>query len=120
MFSQNLINRVAKFGGIENLLNSFICKQCSSVGKPQKVKRVSKPREKKVDVKVYDIPIYKGYVKKSIVLLDDPEICKEVTSSACYRPDLYLNADRTCDDCNLYTNCGCAIKKLSKKKSLIA
>jgi|688.fasta_scaffold414520_2 hypothetical protein len=121
MFSSNLTNRVAKFGSIDNLLNSFICKQCSSVGKPQKVKRVSKPREKKVAVEViYDIPIYKGHVRKSIVLLDNPEMCREVTSSACFRPDLYLNADRTCDDCNLFNNCGCAIKKLSKKKSLIA
>lgn len=121
MFSTNLINRVKKYGGVENLLNSFTCKQCSSAGKPVKVKRVPKPKKIKIKIEQYQAPIYKGYTKTSVNLTENAEMCKVITSSACFRPDLYLDADRTCDDCTLFTNCSCPIKKLSKyKKDLIA
>ena len=112
MFSVNLTNRVAKFGGIDNLLTTFKCKSCSSVNKPQKVKRVSKPKEPKITIEKYDIPVYSGYTK---TLVNLNETKSDVTNT-CWRPDLYLNADKTCDDCSLFTNCNCHLKKLSKRK----
>jgi hypothetical protein len=121
MFSANLDNRVKKYGGVENLLNSFTCRQCSQVDKPIKVKPISKPKKVKAAVEIYQVPVYKGYTKTTINLTKNAEMCREITSSACFRPDLYLNADRNCDDCTLFANCSCQIKKLSKhKKDLIA
>lgn len=112
MFSTNLTNRVTKFGGVDKLLSNFICKSCSSVGKPQKVKRVPKPKKVKMTVERYDIPVYKGYNITSINLHET----KNDATVTCWRPDLYLNADRTCDDCTLFNICNCQLKKLSKRK----
>ncbi len=117
MFSTNLAGRVAKYNGVENLLNNFICKQCSSVGKPQKVKQIPKPKKPKIIVEQYDIPIYKG---RNIVPVN-LHVTKDDATISCWRPDLYLNADKTCDDCTLFNICQCALKRLSKQKmSLIS
>jgi hypothetical protein len=112
MFSSNLTNRVTKFGGVDKLLSNFICKQCSSVGKPQKVKPLPKPKQVKATVEIHDIPIYKG---RNIVPID-LHVTKDNATLSCWRPDLYLNADKTCDDCTLFNICQCALKKLSKRK----
>lgn len=39
-----------------------------------------------------------------------------VTSGACIRPDIYLNNDRSCDNCPYYEFCNCGIKRLSNER----
>jgi hypothetical protein len=118
MFSTNLTARVAKFGGIKNLLDTFVCKTCTRIEKPRKVyvpKRV--PRVKKDDAPVvYDIPKFVRTEPKFLDVNDklDPNTIKSITSGVCYRPQVYLNNDRTCGDCNLFAHCACAIKRKTK------
>jgi hypothetical protein len=57
-----------------------------------------------------------SYTRVPIDLNKDIDELKKLTQDACLRPDLFLDADSTCDLCNLYTNCACKIRNLSKKK----
>jgi hypothetical protein len=46
-----------------------------------------------------------------------PEQVGELTRSACFRPDIYLNNDRACNGCHIYEFCKCAIRKWNNKLS---
>jgi len=35
----------------------------------------------------------------------------ELTEGGCWRPDIYLNNDRACNECYLYEHCKCAIRR---------
>lgn len=56
------------------------------------------------------------YKPESINLVKDVEETKKLTNGTCLRPDLYLDNDGTCDNCYIFNNCVCSIKKLKKKK----
>jgi len=114
MFSSNLTNRVERFGGVENLLNNFKCKSCATPAKVVKPKIRKEKKAKKIAVEAYR-PIYRGHVIKTINLNED----KNYVIDTCWRPDLYLNADRTCDDCSLYNKCQASVRKLSKRKQAL-
>lgn len=49
-------------------------------------------------------------------LLRDKEGILNVTSTACIRPDIYLNNDKHCDNCPYYDDCACNLRRLTKKK----
>lgn len=57
-----------------------------------------------------------NYKPVSINLVKDVEETKKLTNGTCLRPDLYLDNDGSCDNCYVFNNCVCVIKKLKKKK----
>ena len=72
----------------------------------------SKPKkeDKLANLKEFN-KVYKyKYIPAEIDLVTNTEWCKKITKSACWRPDIYLDNDKSCGPCNLYDNCECAIK----------
>lgn len=45
------------------------------------------------------------------------EECRQATERACWRPDIFLNNDRSCNNCSLFEHCACASKRLIKRKN---
>ena len=95
MFGSNLDNRIIKFGSIELLLETFICRSCVSASKPKKEKKVSVrliKRKEKEAKKVQTVPKLKPYVSREVYLKDTPDLVSEMTKNgSCIRPDIYLN-----------------------------
>lgn len=121
MFGSNLESRIKKYKDLETLLSSFECKACRP--KKEKQESTKAPRKNKGLAKdskaaelIRNMPKMVFAERKPIVLLSNPEFCAQVTSVACQRPDLFLNAGRTCQDCNLYSICSAPCKTLGKKR----
>ncbi len=89
-----------------------------------KIKKEKRQKVKK-ETKVSLVETLKTYAKdfafdyKPLVydLTKNAEECKSATSNTCWRPDIYLNNDRSCDNCILYENCACSSRRLAVKKS---
>jgi U3 small nucleolar ribonucleoprotein component len=56
-----------------------------------------------------------SYKPIPINLKEDIEDIKNLTKSACIRPDLYFDNDDSCVKCHIYENCACPLKNLGKK-----
>jgi hypothetical protein len=118
MFGSNLANRIKKFGSLEELLKNFICKSFSSEGKPIREPKYKKIKKEKRKPKIErdenkNIIIPKVDLSKkpeSIDLVNDPKAKYHLNE--CWRPDLFLNWDRSCNGCRLYQNCQCKSKRL--------
>ena len=54
-------------------------------------------------------------VKRDSYDLNKAEHVAILTRGACWRPDYYLDNDRTCVVCPLFKDCECRIKKMPKK-----
>lgn len=124
-FGSNLQNKISKAGGLGELLSTFECRNCRTAG--QNKQRLPKaPRKKRGSIgaakvaktveMLKNLPQMRFPERKPIVLLDNPDFAAQVTAFACQRPDLYLNAGRTCVDCNLYSVCAAPCKNLGKKR----
>ena len=123
-FGSNLAGKIKKAGSLEALLSAFECRNCRTVGanKQRLPKAPSKKRGSKGAAKVAktqemlrDLPKMQFSDRTPVVLLDNPDFAAMVTSVACQRPDLFLNAGRKCIDCNLYSVCAAPCKNLGKK-----
>ena len=123
-FGSNLAGKIKKAGSLEALLSAFECRNCRTAGanKVRLPKAPSKKRGSKGAAKVAktqemlrDLPKMQFSDRTPVVLLDNPEFAAMVTSVACQRPDLFLNAGRKCIDCNLYSVCAAPCKNLGKK-----
>ena len=123
-FGSNLAGKIKKAGSLEALLSAFECRNCRTAGanKVRLPKAPSKKRGSKGAAKVAktqemlrDLPKMQFSDRTLVVLLDNPEFAAMVTSVACQRPDLFLNAGRKCIDCNLYSVCAAPCKNLGKK-----
>lgn len=123
-FGSNLAGKIQKAGSLEALLSAFECRNCRTAGanKPHSDKAPSKKRGSKGAAKVAktqdmlrDLPKMQFSDRTPVVLLDNPAFAAMVTSVACQRPDLFLNAGRKCIDCNLYSVCAAPCKNLGKK-----
>lgn len=126
----NLHSKVAKFGGILNLLNNFVCRECRRASEESTGRSTStvarserKPRavsEADPETKRYDLPeVNLNPVRCSYTIEEiaaSKELTEEFTDGSCLKPRLYLDNGKTCDNCVLYTNCACTIKQLSKSK----
>jgi hypothetical protein len=113
-FGSNLEGKIEKFGGIESLLETFVCRTCKSASKPKKVIKEKKIRTKKAkqeEIKNYDIPKMKWSTPRNVFLKDAPDLIEDYTAFSCGAPALYLNNGRKCTGCALFDNCGCALKK---------
>ena len=115
-FGPMLKKKIERHGCLESLLQSFVSRKAKSASKPQKVIKVKKQKKVKLLEKTedqrYDIPIFKNEPHISLSLREHPEH----TKGACWRPDIYLNSGRTCDDCLLSDYCQSSCKKFSKSK----
>ena len=123
-FGSNLAGKIQKAGSLEALLSAFECRNCRTAGanKVRLPKAPSKKRGSKGAAKVAktqdmlrDLPKMQFSDRTPVVLLDNPAFAAMVTSVACQRPDLFLNAGRKCIDCNLYSVCAAPCKNLGKK-----
>ena len=107
MFSTNLEARVTKFKGISNLLNNFVCRNCTkklNTVKINKAKKVKPKKQAKEEIK---------YQFNEIA--DNEERVKYVTNGNCPQPHIYLNNGKYCNGCCLYRYCACTIKRLNNK-----
>ena len=121
-FGTNLLGKIQKAGGLEPLLSTFECRACRNAGKPVMVrvnkhmKRTSKrkPKELRASELLKNPPKMEFAPRERLSLLQHPALAAEVTSIACARPDIYLDAARSCDYCNLYQLCQAPCRRLSK------
>ena len=75
---------------------------------------VDRKRQKKIAEEYSTKPIvvqWKG--SEQIDMVKNKDVCANVTSFACWRPDIYL--DLGCEACILKDNCACPIKNLKRK-----
>lgn len=118
MFGSNLENRIKKFGTLENLLLNFVSRKATQADKPPKVVKEKKPKktkEAKVEEILMSIPkVDLSKPRETIILNNNPSVAGEVTKNGCWRPDIFLDSDRTCDYCSLYEVCKSNCRKLSK------
>jgi len=113
-FGSNLEGKIKKFGSIENLLNDFKCRSCTSAAKPKKEKKISVrliKREKKEEQKKLEIPKMKFTVPRNVFLKDAPDLIENCTkNNTCMSPQIYLNNGKSCDGCELFDHCQCTFK----------
>jgi hypothetical protein len=81
-------------------------------------KKIKKPRKNR-DLKALIENVSEGVIFEykpptTIDLTKNAEVCREVTKSSCWRPDIYL--DYGCVACSINKNCACPIKKMIKKE----
>jgi hypothetical protein len=121
-FGTNLLGKIQKAGGLEPLLSTFACRMCRNAAKPvivrvnKHVKRMNKrkPKELRASELIKHPPRMEFAPRERLSLLQHPILAAEVTAIACARPDIYLDAARSCDYCNLYQLCQAPCRRLSK------
>jgi len=130
MTHSNLHGRVLKFGGVDKLLKSFVCKECKTLSKPIETIKIKKEKKLKqlksivVDEPVIDYcnPIYKQSPKVTVTykdLIRNPEMCAKMTDGQCWNVQFHLNNGHQCEDkkgnvCSIYEHCGVQSKNVSK------
>lgn len=125
MWSTNLSNRIKKYSGIRNLLETFVCKSCSksfgavkAVKKNKKVKEIKKNVINSVKEETQHVPFkFQSTGVEVIDLIENVEYCQKFTrENGCWRPDIYLDGNKSCDNCALYKNCQASCRRLSTDK----
>ena len=115
----NLTDRIEKFNGAVNLLKQFQCRKClysvrnETKLKIKKIKKAKKAKKEEILSKTY---IYIPKEKEIIDLVQNPEYTAKLTATECWRPDIFLNNDRSCNSCSLKDICTCSIKSLKNEK----
>lgn len=104
----------------KKILTQAICKTCRDTLEPKEKKEyVAKvltreemeDRAEEVRKNIPKIDLNKP--RLSIDMVKNKEMCQEVTASACWRPDIYL--DFGCSECKLAKHCACKSKNLKRK-----
>jgi hypothetical protein len=123
IFGENLVRRIQNYGSVENLLMNFVSRAAQpKVPKTEKEKKPKKLPKSSVEFIVkqgevrYDLPLFnpdKPTVKIDLVTCG--EACKKETTDSCFRPDIYLNNGKACNDCRLFENCAYVGKRLMKE-----
>jgi hypothetical protein len=108
--------RKAFDNNIKRILTESLCKDCKPKEKKVYVKKVLTREEMEIRAEevrrnLPKIDLHK--VRERIDMVKNKEVCEEVTSFACWRPDIYL--DFGCAECVLVKNCACPIKNLKRK-----
>lgn len=133
MWSTNLMNRLKLFKDIKDLLSNFMCRDCSNTRKVKVGKKVQEvkpliitPIIQEVDQPVKVIKVQEinsegsrgGHADSVLIdLVTNAEYCmKHTREGGCWRPDIFLNNDRSCDTCRLYENCRATCRRLSHEK----
>ena len=99
--------KIKEFGSVENLLRNYksrgVIKSERVKSEPVKVKRVQKD---KIAATPEETRQYSRIVVANTgpLPLDNNDI-KSLTTSQCFRPDLFLDNKRNCEGCNFYADC---------------
>jgi hypothetical protein len=113
-FGSNLEGKIEKFGGIESLLETFVCRTCKSASKPKKekvVKTKKTKKEKVEELKKLEIPKMKFTTPRNVLLKDAPDIIESMSESGiCLSPSYYLDHAKQCEGCAFFNDCKCALK----------
>jgi len=104
---------------INRILTESICKECKNILFP-KEKKTYVPKvltreqmEDRAEEIRRNLPkIDLNKVRERIDMVKNKEVCQQVTSFACWRPDVYL--DLGCSECALVKNCACPIKDVKR------
>lgn len=130
MFGNQLANYLVKYNGdSRKLLTEFKCRPCRSLDKEAiRMKEPKPPKEKVEKEKVFltreEYEARKEEIRKTLPKVDpnyqtveidlvkDKDTCSQVTSFACWRPDIFLNLG--CAECILQKNCACPIKDIHR------
>ena len=113
-------------GNIEVMLKSTMCKECRNLSNPVKERKpiVKKHKtllemEEEIEKIRRDMPKINLNSPRNIInLVKDRDMCEQLTKDTCIRPDIYLDNDKSCDNCSINENCKCPLKRfaLTKKK----
>jgi hypothetical protein len=116
-FGPMLKKKIERHGGLEKLLQTFVCRKAQSSLKPPKTVKLKKKKKikllEKTEDQVYIIPPFRNEPPTILNLFEHPIH----TSGACLRPDIFLNSGRVCDECSLSSFCLSPCKKFSNKKT---
>jgi len=105
---------------INRILTESLCKDCKEKLEPKEKKKYEpkiltreemEARAEEIKRNLPKIDLHK--VREPIDMVKNKDVCIEVTSFACWRPDIYL--DLGCSECSLVKNCACPIKNLKRK-----
>ena len=108
-------NRIKLAGSEEILLKTYICRNCK---KPQLYpqqnlppinEKNDLPKKTTSDIKIQYVP-----PKPSFHILNNKENIEAATKNSCFRPDIYLDNDKTCDLCHLNEFCIAPTKGFKK------
>lgn len=106
-------------GDVVRVLNETKCKDCRALDpKPKKAPKILTAEEIEARAEAIRKSLPKIDLHKERVVIDltkDKDACALYTQTACMRPDIYLDNDRTCDYCSINKYCACPIKKFSKE-----
>jgi hypothetical protein len=137
MFGDNLKRTLPKYGSIESLLSKFECVDCRKANAPVRPVKVKVPKrvnteaesntvkgnsakeyltvdeieDRKEKVRA-TLPKYNPDFKPAKIDFKDAEQVAELTSGACQRPDIFLDAG--CKYCPMVELCACASKDLKR------
>jgi hypothetical protein len=107
-------------GDIKRILTESLCKVCKEKLHPKEKKKYEpkiltreemEARAEEIKRNLPKIDFHKA--REPIDMVKNKKVCAEVTSFACWRPDIYLNLG--CSECSLVKNCACPIKNLKRK-----
>ena len=83
-------------------------------------KRQRKSKEQKQDkvntLKEFNTSYEYRYNPKEVDLVKNESWCRKITKTNCWRPDIYLDNERSCGPCALYDNCSCSLKRKKGNK----
>lgn len=119
LLGDNLLKRIEKYNSPENLLRKIECRTCLYLVKNQqkeKIKKVKKEKKEKKEEILKKRYIYIPKDNEIILLKDNPKYTAELTKTECWRPDIFLDNDRSCNECSLHKMCQCPIKRLRDEK----
>jgi hypothetical protein len=108
----------ASNNNLEKMLTSTMCKDCKKIKQPKEKKPVVKRVKTQFEIEEEIEKIRREMPKidlhspnQVIDLKKSKQACVEFTRDSCLRPDIYLNNDRTCNECPLNEHCSCRLKK---------
>lgn len=109
-------------GDIKKMLVSTMCKDCKQIKQPKEKKPVVKKIKTREEIEEEieqirrDTPKIDLHSPNVVIdLVKNKSECQRITENMCMRPDIYLNNDRTCDNCRIKENCACPIKRFANK-----
>jgi len=103
--------KIKEYGGIENLLRNYKCRGVNKALRAEKIKAIGTKTSKKAQKEEinYTIPQMKITERKP---LQGQELI-DATKTSSQRPDIYLNDNRSCNNCGFCDICLNSLKKVS-------
>lgn len=105
--------KIKEYGGLENLLRTYTCRGVKKQLRLEKIQAIGKKTRKKTakEEVIYNIPVMKISERKPL----SGQALVDSTKVACQRPDIYLNDDRSCNNCGFCEVCLNSLKNVKTK-----